>query len=182
MCTGMPWGIWEGTRTLYMFLFVKNTQMIKKHLFWLKCHMVYLWVLQQGKCKLYNSKYKNIFIQLGCYLLQKKTKMTSMILVSDLWFYVLLVRRYGCPYMNMSNMPLRHKGVEVLLHSFSTSALHGSGWTCWRESWLDPSANLFNLDKWNISCLCHESNLHFSVIQSLYRFIVALSMQFVTYL
>jgi hypothetical protein len=37
----------------------------------------------QGKCKLYNSKYKNIFIQLGYHLVQK-TEVTSMILVSDL--------------------------------------------------------------------------------------------------
>ena len=143
-------GLWEGTRTLYTSLFVKNRQMIKKHIFWLKCHMVYLWVLMQGKCKLYNSKYKNIFIQLGYHLVQK-TEVTSMILVSDLWFSVLLVRKYSCPYVKMSNMPWRHKGVEVLLHALSTSVLHGSGWTCWTKSWLDHSANLTNLDTWNIS-------------------------------
>jgi len=70
--------------------------------------------------------------------------------------------------------------VEVLLHLLSTSALHRSRWTCWRESWLDPSANHIYLDTWNISCLCQESNLHILVIQSLYRVIVAHFMQFIT--
>ena len=145
------WGFW-------FFCVFFNRQMIKKHLFWLKCQIIYLWVLKQWMCKLYNSKYKNIFIQLRRYLLQQKTKMTSMILVRDLWFSVLLVRRYSCPYVKTSNMPLGH-GLEVLLHSLSSSALHGSGWTCWRESWLDPNANLTNLDTWNISLLIRSNKM-----------------------
>jgi hypothetical protein len=48
----------------------------------------------QGKCKLYNSKYKKYICSDEMLFLQnKKTNMTGMILVSDLWSSVLFIRR-----------------------------------------------------------------------------------------
>jgi len=83
--------------------FVKNRQMIKKHLFWLKYHMVYLWVLKQGSV---NFTIVNIKIYLfsGDVIFYKKNKMTSMILVSNFWFSVLLLSTYGCLHMKISNL------------------------------------------------------------------------------